>query len=85
MAIADLGAPKGLAIKEYLEADYDELNHSRLYPNLDVLVERGFVAKREKDRRTNSYELTDRGRRVIRANEAWNRQRVGHLLEDEHE
>ncbi|ADJ16880.1 transcription regulator [Halalkalicoccus jeotgali B3] len=39
----------GLAIKRNLEAYYDEeVNHGRLYPNLNDLVERGFVGKSER-------------------------------------
>jgi len=82
--ITDLGDPHGLGIKAEVETDYEtEENHGRLYPNLDTLVEKGLVVKGQRDRRTNYYKLTDRGRRVIRANEAWNADRVGHLLEDE--
>ncbi|MGM0604415.1 MAG: PadR family transcriptional regulator [Halobacteriota archaeon] len=52
----------GLAIKRELEAYYgSEVNHGRLYPNLDDLVELGLVAKSELDKRTNQYELTDAG------------------------
>lgn len=49
----------GLAIKRALEARYDEkVNHGRLYPNLDDLVDRGLVQKGRLDRRTNEYLLT---------------------------
>lgn len=52
----------GLAIKRELEAYYSsEVNHGRLYPNLDDLVEMGLVEKSELDKRTNQYELTDDG------------------------
>jgi DNA-binding PadR family transcriptional regulator len=52
----------GLAIKGELEAYYDsEVNHGRLYPNLDDLVDRGLVSKSEFDKRTNQYELTEEG------------------------
>jgi DNA-binding PadR family transcriptional regulator len=52
----------GLAVKSQLEAYYGtEVNHGRLYPNLDDLVEMGLVAKSELDKRTNQYELTDAG------------------------
>jgi DNA-binding PadR family transcriptional regulator len=52
----------GLAIKRELEAYYDsEVNHGRLYPNLDDLVEMGLVEKSELDKRTNQYSLTDDG------------------------
>ncbi len=52
----------GLAIKRELESYYgDEVNHGRLYPNLDDLVDLGLVEKSELDKRTNQYELTDEG------------------------
>ena len=56
----------GLAIKRQLESYYDsEVNHGRLYPNLDQLVEWGFVEKSELDKRTNQYTLTDDGYEAI--------------------
>lgn len=52
----------GLAIKRELESYYGtEVNHGRLYPNLNDLVERGLVAKSALDKRTNQYELTKEG------------------------
>lgn len=52
----------GLAVKRELEDYYDEeINHGRLYPNLDSLVERGLIEKSELDKRTNQYELTEAG------------------------
>lgn len=52
----------GLAIKAELEAYYqDEVNHGRLYPNLDDLVDEGLLSKSELDKRTNQYALTDAG------------------------
>jgi DNA-binding PadR family transcriptional regulator len=63
---------KGLAIKEKMESYYkEEINHGRLYPNLDTLVEKGLVEKGEQDRRTNYYVLTERGQREIEAREEW--------------
>jgi DNA-binding PadR family transcriptional regulator len=52
--------PYGLAIKRSLE-DYRQtaVNHGRLYPNLDTLVDKKLVEKSEIDKRTNRYELTD--------------------------
>jgi len=52
----------GLAIKRQLESYYGtEVNHGRLYPNLDDLVEMELVEKSELDKRTNQYELTEAG------------------------
>ena len=60
--------PKGLAIKEVVGSEYGEqINHGRLYPNLDALAERGLVSKGTIDDRTNSYALTEWGERVLEA------------------
>jgi len=65
-------APSGQEVKDALEQYYDaNVNHGRLYPNLDELVEWGLVAKGAKDRRTNSYDLTDDGRDLLRAEVVW--------------
>ena len=56
----------GLAIKRELEAYYaDEVNHGRLYPNLDDLVQQGLVDKSELDKRTNQYALSDAGHAAL--------------------
>lgn len=56
----------GLAIKRGLEDIYGEdVNHGRLYPNLDELTDAGLVEKGEIDDRTNSYRVTERGFRLL--------------------
>jgi len=58
--------PYGLNLKAELESRYGkEVNHGRLYPNLDDLVNKGLVEKGELDKRTNSYELSDQGRSLL--------------------
>jgi len=58
----------GLGLKRDLEAYYGkEVNHGRLYPNLDELTERGLTEKTQQDKRTNEYALTDEGRYVVRS------------------
>ena len=75
--IAGLDEPHGLAIKEELETYYEgEVNHGRLYPNLDTLVEKGMVEKGERDRRTNFYTLTSRGQRELSARQDWEAQYI---------
>ncbi len=70
--IHGLDDPHGLLVKEELEAYYDgEINHGRLYPNLDKLVANGLVKKEQQDRRTNAYSLTSRGRRELEARREW--------------
>jgi len=69
---AGLDEPHGLAIKEELEAYYEqEIQHGRLYPNLDTLVDKGLLEKGEIDKRTNSYTVTQRGNREIEARSDW--------------
>ncbi len=70
--------PHGLAIKDELENYYGtEINHGRLYPNLDTLVEKGLVEKGQIDQRTNSYSLTQRGSREIKARREWEDNHTG--------
>ena len=81
--IAGLDGPKGLAIKDQLDEYYGtEINHGRLYPNLDALVEKGLVEKGRIDDRTNAYTLTQRGERELRARREWENETVGELLEE---
>lgn len=57
----------GLAIKRLLEDRYDEsVNHGRLYPNLDELIDLGLVERGQIDKRTNRYTLSPAGRQLIR-------------------
>lgn len=56
----------GLAIKDELEAFYGEdINHGRLYPNLDDLETLSLIEKRALDKRTNEYALTDEGHAAV--------------------
>lgn len=76
---AGLDSPKGTALKEELESYYEkEVHHGRLYPNLDTLVDKGLIEKGQLDRRTNSYDLTDRGYREIEARNEWESEYVEH-------
>jgi DNA-binding PadR family transcriptional regulator len=62
----------GLAIKRELESYYgSEVNHGRLYPNLDDLVAEGLVEKSELDKRTNQYELTEAGHDAVLGQLEW--------------
>lgn len=74
---AGLEGPHGLAIKTELEDYYErDVNHGRLYPNLDALVDKGIVEKGEKDGRTNVYTVTQRGKREIKTRRDWENQYV---------
>lgn len=72
LVILSKEAMYGLAIKRELEAYYeDEVNHGRLYPNLDDLVDMGLVSKSELDKRTNQYALTDEGYETVTQQLEW--------------
>jgi DNA-binding PadR family transcriptional regulator len=67
----------GLAIKRELESYYGtEVNHGRLYPNLDTLVDLSLVEKSELDKRTNQYALTDSGYDAILDQFEWSLSKV---------
>lgn len=56
----------GQAIKRDLQRRYDEsVNHGRLYPNLDHLIDEGLLGKEMLDGRTNTYALSARGRELL--------------------
>lgn len=75
--VAGFEKPHGLAIKDELEEYYEaDVQHGKLYPNLDTLVEKGLVDKGEQDRRTNYYTVTKRGRRELNARRMWEAQYV---------
>ncbi|MDZ7770655.1 MAG: PadR family transcriptional regulator [Woeseiaceae bacterium] len=70
--VGKLDDPHGLAIKDELEAYYNsEVNHGRLYPNLDKLADQGFLSKGQKDDRTNEYQLTEQAHDAIQQRREW--------------
>jgi len=68
-SIGNQGDRSGKATQRDVEATvemYDgNLNHGRLYPNLNDLAERGYIDKSKYDDRSNCYSLTDEGRDVL--------------------
>ncbi len=76
----------GLAIKRALE-EYcgEEVNHGRLYPNLDDLVDLDLVEKSELDKRTNQYALTDAGRELVAGRIQWLTNRAAWVDVDAHQ
>ncbi|WP_129113869.1 PadR family transcriptional regulator [Halegenticoccus tardaugens] len=77
IVIAGHDQPSGQQIKTALEdARDEEINHGRLYPNLDVLVNKGYVEKGQIDRRTNFYTITDEGHTALRERREWEAQYV---------
>lgn len=76
IVLADGTGVNGLELCEKLERYYDEnINHGRLYPNLDTLVELGMVNKFEIDKRSNGYELTTFGAAQVSERIRWQRAR----------
>ncbi|WP_318570752.1 PadR family transcriptional regulator [Salinigranum marinum] len=75
-AISSQSKPSGQEIKEVLERDVEEVRHGRLYPNLDTLVDQEYVEKGQLDRRTNYYEITEKGEKLLRERREWENDRV---------
>jgi len=69
--IAGLGRPSGQMVRREIEKHVDNVNHGRLYPNLDTLVDYGLVEKGRHDQRTNYYELAPEGRELIEQRKEW--------------
>lgn len=75
--IAGADQPSGQDVKSEIETYYSaEINHGRLYPNLDTLVNKELVEKGQLDRRTNYYAITDDGLESIERRREWERQYV---------
>ena len=75
--IAGADQPSGQDVKEEVEQYYsDEINHGRLYPNLDTLVDKELVEKGQLDRRTNYYAISDEGEERIEDRLEWEEQHV---------
>ncbi|OVE82983.1 PadR family transcriptional regulator [Natronolimnobius baerhuensis] len=73
--ISGADQPSGQDVKEEIEQYYSsEINHGRLYPNLDTVVNKDFVEKGQLDRRTNYYAITDEGEQTIEERQAWESQ-----------
>ena len=79
--LAGLDKPHGLAVKEELENYYEgQIHHGRLYPNLDMIVDKGLVEKGTLDKRTNFYTVTQRGRRELEDRRRWEDQYLEETL-----
>lgn len=72
--ISGLTDPNGQEIRAEMERSLaEDVQHGRMYSNLNDLVEMGFVEKGRQNGRTNRYTLTDRGRDVIESRHEWER------------
>jgi Predicted transcriptional regulators len=79
--IAGMEEAYGLGLKSELEAyGGTEINHGRLYPNLDTLIDKGYLMKSSLDDRTNEYILTDEGRAVLAERHEWEAGKLSETL-----
>ena len=75
--IAGADQPSGQDVKDEIESYYSaDINHGRLYPNLDTLVNKELVEKGQLDRRTNYYEISESGLHQIEERREWERQYI---------
>jgi len=74
--IAGSDRPSGQTIRREMEKHVDNVNHGRLYPNLDALVEYSLIEKGTQDQRTNYYELAESGEELIERRREWESQYV---------
>lgn len=75
--IAGADQPSGQDVKDEVESYYSsEINHGRLYPNLDTLVNKELVEKGQLDRRTNYYGITQDGESAIENRREWESQYI---------
>ena len=64
--IYQMDQPSGQDIRDRMEAEHGEnVKHGRLYPNLDDLVDYGLIDKGEQNLRSNYYQITNDGRRLV--------------------
>ena len=64
--IYQMDQPSGQVIRRRIEAEHGEdVTSTRLYSNLDDLVDYGLIDKGQHDLRTNCYEVTNDGRRLV--------------------
>jgi|AntDeeMetagen134_2_1112570.scaffolds.fasta_scaffold00487_4 DNA-binding PadR family transcriptional regulator len=77
--IAGSDQPSGQTIRRELEDYIENINHGRLYPNLDELVEHGLVEKGSQDNRTNYYEVTTSGEQLLARRREWEDQYISDL------
>ncbi|MFC6964983.1 PadR family transcriptional regulator [Halocatena marina] len=70
--VAGDGPHKGLDLKSELEERWAiRISRSRLYSNMNALIERGLIEKSELTGRANHYEITAPGEHLLRAYATW--------------
>lgn len=72
VVLARDGPQHGLKIKRTLDERMGtDINHGRLYPNLNELAEMELINKGQLTQRANRYEITDPGKRVLASYRQW--------------
>jgi DNA-binding PadR family transcriptional regulator len=75
--VAGLTRPSGKRIQEKLtELGMENVNHGRLYPNLDTLCEMDLVNKGSQNQRKNYYALTEQGAELLESRNEWESNRI---------
>jgi len=78
--IPSLDHPTGQDIKSQFEDETaTEVNRGNVYPNLDTLVEKGFVEKESLDRRANCYLLTEKGVYCLHQRHEWEQEQLSNV------
>jgi len=81
--IAGTEQPSGQTIRDELQEYTQNINHGRLYPNLDQLVDYSLVQKGKQDQRTNYYEISESGKELLSQHREWENKYMSHILETE--
>ena len=64
--IYQMDQPSGQDIRGRMKAEHNEdVDHGRLYPNLNDLVDLGLLDKGEQNLRSNYYQITNDGQRLV--------------------
>jgi DNA-binding PadR family transcriptional regulator len=67
------GAYGGRLKQSLEEMGYEEVNHSRMYQNIDSLVRSDLIEKSDLDGRTKEYSLTDEAKKLLADRQSWER------------
>lgn len=75
--LSGIGISTGQQLKRELQRKLDQpILSGRIYDNLEVVIEKRYVHKSERDGRTNEYRITGRGQEVIQTRLDWERRQV---------
>ena len=70
--ISGLDNPDTQALRASLEEYYvEDMRQDRLYPNMNTLVEKGLITKKQQGTYQDCYRITRRGRQEIKDHREW--------------